>query len=319
MYEGAKKYTDFNWQINDLSKQQSTLFSFLSTEKTMSFFIDSKKSSVNDGMSNTTGESILASKMGTGSDIAKEALFLFGKGFQDKSIIDTSKQNYQAAVSKVMNTLTKNSTLAQQTTDRISDHVTTLINGGNIAFPELWKDSQYNKSYDIVIPLVSPYGDFESIYNYIYVPVAHLIGISYPRQLGANGYINPPLIRGFCKGLCNCTMGIIDGITFKKASQEGWSKDGLPTEVEVTLSIRDLYQNLALSKEGDYSTYNNIEYMDMIATWCGVNLNVPEFSRKINIYEMITKRKITQFLPNIIGELNQNIATKISSMLNGGR
>ena len=59
--------------------------------------------------------------------------------------------------------------------------------------------------------------------------------------------------------------------------------------------------------------------MDMIATWCGVNLNVPEFSRKINIYEMITKRKITQFLPNIIGELNQNIATKISSMLNGGR
>lgn len=315
LYDGAKPFRDFDWDLNNLSTVESSLFSFLTTEKGVSFFIDGKQSSFNDGMNNSTGESMMASTIGKGSDFAKEAMFIFGKSFSDESLINTSKANYDSAVNKIMNSLTKNSTLARQATDRISDHVTTLINGGNVAFPEIYKDSSYNKSYDISIKLVSPYGDKLSIYLYIFVPLFHLIALSFPRQMGANGYMNPFLVRAFCKGWFNCSLGIVDSINIKRASQDGWSIDGLPTEVDVTLSIKDLYQNLALSREGDYSTYNNIEYMDMLSTWCGINLNVPELSRKLNIYEMITQHKITEFMPNIIDEVNQNIANKIKGFI----
>lgn len=115
----------------------------------------------------------------------------------------------------------------------------------------------------------------------------------------------------------NCTMGIIDSITVRRAAQEGWSKDGLPTEVDVTISIHDLYQNMSLSRDGDYSTYNNIEYMDMLSTWCGVNMNVPEITRKFRLYEMITKHKFGNLGSNLVEELNQNVADKIKSFITG--
>lgn len=315
LYDGAKPFRDFDWDLNNLSTIDTTIFSFLTKEKGVSFFIDGKQSSFNDGMTNSTGDSKVASAIGTVSDYSREAMFLFGKSFSDESLINTSKANYDSAVNKIMNSLTKDSTLARQATDRISDHVTTLINGGNVAFPEIYKDSTYNKSYDITIKLVSPYGDKLSIYLYIFVPLFHLIAMSFPRQMGANGYMNPFLVRAFCKGWFNCSLGIIDSISIKRASQDGWSIDGLPTEVDISISIKDLYPNLAISRDGDYSTYNNIEYMDMLSTWCGINLNIPEINRKLNIYEMITQHKLTEFFPNIIDDINQNVASKIKSFM----
>lgn len=150
LFDGSKDYEHFDWDIANLAGK-SKLFSFLTQEKSVAFFIDGKQSSFNDGMSNSTDNSMLEGALGTGSSYAKEALFLFGKGYQDEALIDTSKVNYEAAVSKVIKTLTRNETLAQKTTDRISDHAATMINGGNIAFPEIWKDSSYNKSYNISI------------------------------------------------------------------------------------------------------------------------------------------------------------------------
>lgn len=200
MFDGAKPYKDFDWDMNNLSTQQSTMFSFLSCEKSVSFFIDGKQTNFSDGNTNSTGESLLAGAVGKGSDIAKEAQFLFGKSFNPNDVIDTSQQNLENAVSKVMKSLTKDNSVVQQLTDQASSYIGTMIHGGNVAFPELWKDSSYSKSYDISMRFVSPYGDKESIYLYILVPIFHLMALAYPRQLGANGYSNPFLIRAFCKG-----------------------------------------------------------------------------------------------------------------------
>lgn len=200
MFDGAKPYKDFDWDLNNLSSQQSTTFSFLSCEKSVSFFVDGKQTNFNDGINNSTGESMLSGMVGKGSDIAKEAQFLFGKSFNPDDVIDTSQQNLENSVSKVMQSLTRDNSIVKQLTDQVSTYTSTMIHGGNVAFPELWKDSSYNKSYDISLRLVSPYGDKESIYIYILVPLFHLMALAYPRQLGANGYANPFLVRAFCKG-----------------------------------------------------------------------------------------------------------------------
>lgn len=44
MYDGAKPYKSFDWDLNNLSKQQSTMFSFLTCEKSVTFFIDGNPS-----------------------------------------------------------------------------------------------------------------------------------------------------------------------------------------------------------------------------------------------------------------------------------
>lgn len=199
LFDGSETFAKFDW---DIAKMQgnSSWFNFLTVEKSVSFFIDGKQSSFSDGISNSTDSSLVAGALGKTSDVAKEALFLFGKGYQDEALLDTSKVNYESAVNKIIKTLTKNDTLAQKTTDRVSDYVTTLVNGGNVAFPEIYKDSSYTKSYNIEIKLIAPYADPETFYLHILVPLWHLVALSYPRQLGANGYINPFLVRAFCKG-----------------------------------------------------------------------------------------------------------------------
>ena len=316
LFDGSKKYSEFDWDLGNMSQSNSSkIFSFLTAQKTVAFFIDAKESNFSDGMSNSLTDSLLANALNKGSDLTKEAIFLFGKAYDDQSLIDTSKNNFDSAVRKVISGLTSNNSLATQVTDRISDHATTLLNGGNIAFPQLWRDSNYNKSYDISIKLISPYGDAESFYLYILVPLWHLVALSYPRQLGANGYSNPFLVRAFCKGWFNCTMGIVESITIKRASQEGWSAYGYPTEVDVNLSIKDLYENLTIARAGDYSTFNNTEYMDMIATWCGVNMNKPELQRTWNMYEAFTKNKFKDLFPNIIDQTHQDLVNKINKYL----
>ena len=55
----------------------------------------------------------------------------------------------------------------------------------------------------------------------------------------------------------------------------------------------------------------------MISTWCGVNMNVPELSRKLKLYSLIAKHKVTRLPGNLIGDLNQTITNKISSFLGG--
>ena len=313
LFDGAKPYKDFDWDIANMkSHEQSKLFGFLNLEKSVAFYIDAKASSFSDGMSNSTDSSMLEGALSKGSDVAKEALFLFGKGYQDQSVFSTSQANYENAVQKVIKSLTSDDSLIRQVTDRVSDHAASMLNGGNVAFPQIWKDSSYNKSYDITMKFVCPYADVESFYLYILVPVFHIIAFTYPRQLGANGYLNPFLIRAFCKGWFNCTMGIVDSVNIKRASQEGWSVHGFPTEVEVTISIKDLYENLTISRVDDYSTFHNTEFMDMISTWCGVNINKPELVRKFSLYAAFTKNKITSFIPNITDQFKQDVASKLN-------
>lgn len=114
-------------------------------------------------------------------------------------------------------------------------------------------------------------------------------------------------------------MGMIDSISIKRASQEGWSVEGYPTEVDVSISIRDLYQNLSLSREGDWSTFSNVEFLDMISTWVGVNINKPEKTRTLLLLKAFLGNYVPDFIHNIFGSLHETISDKIRGMFGIGR
>ena len=195
-----RPYKSFDWGTANLKSNHSKLYSWLTSstqERSVQFYIDGKASSFSDSISNSTDDSMLASAMGKGSDLAKEALFLFGKSYDSTQLKQASLENYEEAVQNVLDKLTsKNSKLKA----RLTDHASTLLEGGNIAFPQLWKDASYSKSYDITVKLVCPYADVESFYLYILVPLFHILAVGLPKQIGANGYMSPFLVRAYCKG-----------------------------------------------------------------------------------------------------------------------
>jgi hypothetical protein len=153
----------------------------------------------------------------------------------------------------------------------------TIINGGNILFPEIWSDSSYKKSYSMTFKLTSPYGNIASIFWSIYVPLLHLIALSMPRQNSLQGYDSPYILKCFSKGWFACDMGIVESIDIKKPEAGHWTIEGLPTQLEVTLTIKDLYPTIMMTHKGlgSIHKYNTglIEYMKVLANVNFVNEN----------------------------------------------
>ena len=82
-------------------------------------------------------------------------------------------------------------------------------------------------------------------------------------------------------------MGIITGLSFRKGEDGEWTDDGLPTVVEVSMDIKDLYSGLFMSKQkaiSDLSIFSNIAELDYIANMCGININEPDVRRTVEMY-----------------------------------
>lgn len=112
---------------------------------------------------------------------------------------------------------------------------------GYIDIPEVWESSSFQKSYTFDFQLRTPYADKISIFYSLYIPLAMLIAGSFPRSTGTNSYTSPFIVRAFSKGLFAIPLGIIDSITIKRGAAEyGWSRDMLPTQIDVSFTIKDL-------------------------------------------------------------------------------
>ena len=48
--------------------------------------------------------------------------------------------------------------------------IKTAINGSNVFFPEIWKDSSFSRSHNVSFSFKSPYGSPKAIFEYVYVP-----------------------------------------------------------------------------------------------------------------------------------------------------
>jgi len=170
----------------------------------------------------------------------------------------------------------------------LATHIATVASGGKLVFPEIWADSQFSRQYSVNIKLVSPDPSKLSIYLNILVPLFHILSLVGPQTIlsNPNGYTNPFLVRAIYKGHFNIDMGIITDLTISKGDECRWTPDGLPTSVDVSLTIKDLYNMLAItsSESLKYDTLNNTALMDYIANLCGVNIFKPEISRIIEMW-----------------------------------
>ena len=302
--------------------QNPAMYQYWTGRKSIAFYIDSE-TQVSDSFSNDDTTSALASKVNGFSDMAKEIGFLLGgasaaTGLKVDALFGhnmlTQENIGDSASSWVSENEGMNNFLRQ-----ITGGFQTVLAGGKLIFPNIWSDSSFNRSYNVNFKFVSPDYDDLSWYMNILVPVCHLLTLTFPRQSGPNGYLSPFLVRAFYKGLFNCDMGLITSLDIQKGTDGGWTKSGLPTVVNVSMTIKDLYSNISMTetKNMERNILTNSIFMDYLANLCGVNINEPDITRMVRLYySQLFGNRITDIPANLMGAIDTTIMNYITQAFN---
>ena len=295
-----KKAKDFQWQ-NALN---SSFKSTLTSQEFIGFYMDAAHS-VSESFSNDTTQSQLSSTVNGVSDMAREASFLLGAAAGQT--VQNMADNTMDAVNDIANKYFSGNKLFND----IASGFTTVASGGKLLFPEIWADSNFSKSFDIGIKLRTPDADTMSWYLNIYVPLCHLVALVAGHQAdNGHGYFSPFLVRAFHKGLFNIDMGIIKDMSITKGKEAAWNINGLPTEIDVSLTITDLYGMLSIVKGTTAKNFvTNSVLMDYIANTCGININQIDVERTLEIYYILVKASVINLPNNINRRLQDAIDT----------
>lgn len=315
------KLGQYAWQ-NELSDEFKTFFS---AEENLIFYMDNM-TSVTENFTNETTESSLASTINGYADQVNEIRFLFGdKGGALGNIIDGVSEATSSITSSLSGTL---GNIGGGIIESLADKgVNTVLNGGKIVFPQIWSNSTYTRSYPIDIKLRSPDNDSLSIFLNIIKPYCRLLALTLPRlmtdssgNINPNGYRSPFLVKAYSKGLFNVDMGIISSMSVTKGAECCWNDDGLPTQIDISLEIQDLYSSLAMSGfgttdrkglfniDGLSSVVNNTAYMDYLANMAGLNIGQMEIFKKGKLYYYLTQTDVTQIGSRIHSKFDQTLS-----------
>lgn len=308
------KLGQFNWQ-DELSDNFKTFFS---CAENVIFYLDGM-TSVSESYSNETTQSSLASQINGFSDTANEIAFLFGeKGGAIGNMYNSATEitsSITSSLSKIVGNI--GGGIVQSLADK---GVNTVLNGGKIVFPEIWSDSSADRSYSIELKLRSPDHDSLSIFLNVLKPYCRILALTLPMLMddNPNGYKSPFMVKGYSKGLFNIDMGIISSLNVTKGAECCWNDDGLPTQIDITLEIKDLYSSLAMSGFNDKTKeiVNNTAYMDFLANMAGLNIGQMEIGRRIKMYYYLTRTRLDQVPSKIFTGFEQSISKAINRMYN---
>ena len=274
----------------------------------VNFYID-PNTSVSETISNTTQQSQLEGAFDSLEGIVKEADMLV------KSVGGSTVQGFLDKAESAVMDLANGATLGLfKDMLGLGEEV---LHGSNLIYPEIWTDSDYNKSFSIQINLASPYGDKESIYLNILVPMLHALCLALPRQSSENSFNSPFLIRGYAQGWFAIDMGMVDNITIEKGPEQSWTVDGLPTEVKITLNIKELYGNLMMSPSTKPSYFfSNQGLIDYLGVACGVDMTIPNIYFNWRLAKALITGKFKDIPNNTYYHLSETVRNALQKYIN---
>ena len=306
-HQYSTQYTKFN-------DKKLALKDTMKNYNYVQFFIDPNISS-EDGNTNNTELPGLLSMLDTGSSALKDISFLSQTSGLDLSSL---AQGSATRIGELGDKINGDSALGAGLKRIINMGKETLV-GHNIIFPEIYKSSNYSKEgINITVHLKTPYATKLGYYLDIYVPMMHLLALALPMQETSNSYSSPFLVKGYIEGVTTVNLGIVNQISISRVAKSR-SISGLPSEVDVTLKITDLYANLMMSPAtSPFEFINNASLIEYIATNCGLDLTSPTFESKwknavnttVNAFKDIKTN-----IPSLVDEKVNELINSVTSLI----
>ena len=137
---------------------------------------------------------------------------------------------------------------------------------------------------------IAPYATNYCKWRYVTCPFLLLFTMAAPHAPSSQSvYGRPFLIRAFSLGYFNVENGIIESITWKRFGDGDMiSQNGIPTQIDVSISFKDLYHVLTMGNTAGLSNmgayFANTGFMDLIGTLSGVNINYLTLGERISFY-----------------------------------
>ena len=306
----SEKLGSFKWQKAVTANPKWK--AFFNSAEFITFYLDSE-TSISETFSTSTSASGLASTIDSVSNTVKEFQFLAGPiaGMKMKAMDPEGYNEGKRKVTKVVKDTLGKGAANSKFFGNLNEAFQTIGRGGRLVFPEIWDDTEFTKSYDVSMKLRTPDGDVISWYLNICVPLIHLLALAAPRALDSNAYRAPFLVRAYYKGIFNCDMGIITSLNISKGKDAAWTIQGLPTEVDIQMSLKDLYSLLTISGGGSgediKALFKNTCLLDYLSNTCGININKPDYARMVECYVLFAKNKLKDFAGNMWMGLAENI------------
>ena len=326
-----KSCTSFNWSTyNTAAEQDYSMFEeILGINDGVAFAFD-PMSSISDTMNNSTKDSDLAGMINGISEKARELEFMLGTGGISLDIVNSS--DYEAALASVSDGVLSG---IRNPLSVIGTFISNATHGMNVRFPEMWSDSSISRSYDLDMKFITPYATQFCKWRYVIVPFLHLFCLAAPQSKDTiMNYSRPFLIKAYSRGYFNVEMGLIDTIQWKRYGEGDMiSEDGIPTEIDVSISFHDLYQQLAISlfngsegSEHDITMnyqriavfFNNSGLMDMLGSLSGVNTNRFNLGEKLSLFASTAVGAFSAQGANVLSHISNRVRnSSVSKFLYG--
>ena len=309
----SKKYGVLQGTFKSVKKKAASiatsLYATISNMQYVRFCVD-PTSGFTENYNNETGTSMLKGAFDNGSDVLKEVSFIINSGGAGENA-DGFKELIDSATDSLSNALNGNNVTS--ILSRLLNLTGNVIKGSNVIMPDIYKSSSRPTSYQFTVHLKAPYGNKLGIYMDNLVPLMHLVCLAIPKQSTANTYDSPFLVKAFMDGVCNINLGMITDLQVNKTvSEQSWTVDGMPNEIDVTFTITDLYSDLTMSpQENPILFLNNTSLIEYLANTCGMSLVTPKISSKIGMAINTIKNRLTDVPKNITNVFQEQVSYAI--------
>lgn len=263
------------WAASALQLISSMKSTIQDDDQYVHFYVDAN-ASFSESANNATTQSLLSSFTDKIEGTAKELSMIGAIGMgseQFDSLVNDASGNIDNLIQSTVDTLAPNGGVGGIGTlfKRLSSGAKQIIRGGNFVLPEHYSDSTYSKSYSFSLTLSTPYGHKLAHFLNIGVGLAHILGLFLPIQMSANTFKSPYLLKCFSPGWFNASLAIGDSMSITKGGDGGWAANGLPNEVKVDVSIKDLYSQMYLPhKVSDF--IENSGMIEFLMVNCAVDI-----------------------------------------------
>lgn len=278
------------------------------------FYVDRDQSGVNEGFGNATSESAMKGMFDSGSNLFKEVSFIVNSAVGDDNLINDMNEFLDSSLDSLASNIGSNSITG--VLSRFINVSTNVVKGENVIMPDVWQSSEYSKSYNLTMHLKSIYGTKFGWFLQVGVPWMHALALAIPKQTTANTYGSPFLVKASMDGIFVCNLGIVTELSINKAvNAESWTVDGLPNEVDISMTITDLYSDLSMSPQSDPLLFiNNTSLIEYLAISCGLSILAPNIRAKTSMYVNTIGNALGDVVDNVVSSINEYVDNWISQI-----